>query len=220
MTHFLKLTYLLLILLLIMSCNNSENKKIESIENKSIAKEYLYSIDTTGVSVVWTAYKFSNKVGVSGTFDTITLNKKNGDGSVENILNKLNMSISATSINSENPIRDFKINTYFFKVFNTSAITGTILKAKNGEGIVDLNMNRVSKKVPFSYALKNDTIRLFTHLDLGYWKGEEALNVLNKECYELHKGADKVSKLWPDVDVVIKLPMTKELVRSSLKLDL
>lgn len=220
MTHFLKLTYLLLILLLIMSCNNSENKKIESIENKSIAKEYLYSIDTTGVSVAWTAYKFSNKVGVSGTFDTITLNKKNGDGSVENILNKLNVSISATSINSENPIRDFKINTYFFKVFNTSAITGTILKAKDGEGIVDLNMNRVSKKVPFSYALKNDTIRLFTHLDLGYWKGEEALNVLNKECYELHKGADKVSKLWPDVDVVIKLPMTKELVRSSLKLDL
>ena len=159
------------------------------------------------MSLVWTAYKFTNKTGVSGTFKDFSLQKKNVFGSIENILNALKLEIQTASIDSKNTIRDFKLDTYFFKTFNTQAIKGTIIKAKDNEGLIKLHMNEKSHKVPFTYALKNDTIILFTHLDLNHWNAEEALNMLNKECYDLHKGSDGVSKLWPDVDVKIKFPI-------------
>ena len=168
-----------------------------------------YTIDTSSISILWTAYKFTNKVDISGTFDTYTLDTKNTVGTVEDILKKTKLSITTATVNSSNPIRDFKLDAYFFKAFNTSEIKGTIVKVKEGEGTINLKMNRTSKKIPFTYAVVKDTIRLFTNLNLTYWKGEEALKTLNTECYELHKGTDGISKLWPDVDVLIKIPVQK-----------
>ena len=200
---------LAILIMLFSSCNTQERKKAVTIENSNNKNEYSYTIDTSGISVVWTAYKFTDKLGVSGTFKDFTMHKKNASGSIESVLNSLKLSIPTSSVNSKNAIRDFKLNNYFFKVFNTLVITGTITSAKENEGFIRLQMNKKSRKIPFTFSLKNDTIALFTHLDLKNWKGEEALNILNKECYELHKGTDGISKLWPDVDVSIKLPVTK-----------
>lgn len=205
--------YLISFLLLcgMMSCNNSEQKPSDKTSSQNKYSELQkFTIDTSGLSILWTAYKFTSKVGVSGTFDTYTLDNKNTSGTVEEILNKSKLSITTASVNSNNAIRDFKLDTYFFKAFNTSNITGTILKTEKGEGVVKLKMNNTSKKIPFTYAIENDTIRLFTNLNLNYYKGEDALKTLNEECYELHKGADGESKLWPDVDVVIKIPVYKK----------
>lgn len=178
-------------------------------DSKEISKNEAYTLDDLGITIAWTAYKFTDKVGVSGTFEDYTLNKESVSGSVESILKKLKLSIPTECIDSGNAIRDFKLTTYFFEVFNTPSITGTILNAKEGEGIIRLKMNANSLKTPYTYSLQNDTIVLFTHLDLKRWKGEEALSTLNTECYELHKGTDGISKLWPDVDVTIKLPVNR-----------
>ena len=194
-----------------MSCNNSEKKPSDKTSSQNKYSELQkFTIDTSGLSILWTAYKFTSKLGVSGTFDTYTLDTKNTYGTVEEILNKAKLSITTASVNSNNAIRDFKLDTYFFKAFNTSEIIGTITKAKENEGLIDLKMNRRSKKIPFTYTIEIDSIRLFTNLNLNHWKGEDALKTLNEECYELHKGTDGESKLWPDVDVVIKIPVYKK----------
>lgn len=192
------------------ACNNSDKKlsNIGSDENQ-FSQHKQYAIDTSGISVLWTAYKFTNKIGVSGTFNTYLFENKKTSGTVENILNKSKITIPTATVNSSNPIRDFKLETYFFKAFDTPEIKGEIKDAKESEGIINLKMNRRSKKIPFTYNLEKDTITLFTNLNLTYWKGEEALKTLNNECYELHKGTDGISKLWPDVDVVIKIPVYK-----------
>ena len=150
-----------------------------------------------------------DKIGVSGTFENHTIYKDDSPGSIENILNRLQLSIITESIATDNAIRDFKIRTYFFKVFNTPTITGTVINAKDGEGFIKLRMNNMSRNTPFTYSLENDTILLFTHLNLKKWKAEEALVKLNEECYELHKGIDGISKLWPNVDVVVRLPVDR-----------
>ncbi|MDG1729475.1 MAG: hypothetical protein P8K68_07735 [Algibacter sp.] len=210
MPSFLKYPISLLIILLIFCCNNSDKKSIHKTDDIKIAeKGAVFSIDTSGISMDWTAYKFTNKVGVSGTFNDYTITKKKESGAVEDILGNLKLIIPTSTVNTKNPIRDFKLDAYFFKVFNTSTITGTILNAKGDEGFIKLQMNEKSRKIPYTYAIKNDTITLFTHLDLNLWDAKEALNTLNAECYELHKGEDGVSKLWPDVDVSIKLPLKK-----------
>lgn len=210
MKLFLKLIAVLLFPLVLGSCNNSVKKPSPiGPDQKEISENQVYDIDDSGISIVWTAYKFTDKVAVSGTFEEYTISKKNVSGPIENILNGLQISIPTESIETENAVRDFKITTYFFDVFNTASITGTVLKAKDGEGDIRLRMNKISLTTPFTYSLENDSIRLFTHLDLTKWKGEKAMEVLNKECFELHKGTDGISKLWPDVDVVIKLPLKK-----------
>lgn len=205
MTSYLKHTAFLFLFLLMASCSNSTKET----SHKDYSELQKYTIDTSGLSILWTAYKFTNKVAVSGTFNTYVFRAKNTSGTVENILNKSKLSLSTASVNSNNAIRDFKLDTYFFKAFNTSEIRGTVTKAKANEGNIDLEMNRTSKRIPFTYSIEKDTIRLFTNLNLNYWNGEEAIKTLNTECYELHKGADGVSKLWPDVDVVFKIPAHK-----------
>ena len=210
MKYYLKHIIFLFLLLMLGSCNNSEKKTSHKTSGQNQFSELQkYTIDTSEISILWTAYKFTNKMAVSGTFNMCTYETSNTSGTVENILNKSKLLIPTASINSGNPIRDFKLDTYFFKAFKTPEIIGAITKTKENEGIIDLKMNRRSKKIPFTYAVENDTIRLFTNLNLNFWKAEEALKTLNTECYELHKGTDGISKLWPDVDVVIKIPLYK-----------
>ena len=210
MKQFLKYLISFFLLCGMISCNNSEKKSSHKTSSQNKYSELQeFAIDTSGLSILWTAYKFTNKMAVSGTFNIYTFQAKNTSGTLENILNKSKLFITTASVNSKNAIRDFKLDTYFFKAFNTTEIRGAITKAKENEGLIDLKMNRRSKKIPYSYSIENDTIRLFANLNLNHWKGEDALKILNTECYELHKGEDGVSKLWPDVDVVIKIPILK-----------
>ena len=210
MKTFPKSISLLLILILLWSCNNFTNNPSAVWPTQGEASDNEeYVVDDLGISVVWTAYKFTDRVGVSGTFEDYTFNKENASGSVESILNKLKLSIPTECVDSGNAIRDFKLKTYFFEMFNTAAITGTILNAKKGEGAIKLKINNLSLNTPYTYSLQNDTIVIFTHLDLKRWKGEEAITMFDKECVEHLKGTDGVSKLWPDVDVVIKFPLNK-----------
>lgn len=204
--------YLLPLILLcgMISCNNSDKKPShKTSEQNQFSGLQQYTIDTSGISILWTAYKFTNKTGVSGSFNTYTFENKKASGTVEDILKKSKLTIPTATVNSAKPIRDFKLEAYFFKAFNTLEIIGTITKVKESEGVINLKMNRISKQIPFTYAIQKDTIRLFTNLNLTYWKAEEALKTLNTACYELHKGTDGISKLWPDVDVVIKIPVYK-----------
>ncbi len=203
---------LFILILLGISCNTSTKKEKENspTDIKVTLKKPVYSTDTLGTSLHWTAYKFTNKLGVGGTFDEFTLQLKTDSGSVEELLNDAEITINTLSVNSGNKIRDPKLRTSFFKVFNTDIISGKVIDAKNGTGILELSMNSISNKVAYSYSMHMDTLLLSTHLDLLVWDGEQAIKTLNKECYDLHTGTDGISKLWPDVDVVLKLPLQKE----------
>ncbi len=208
MKQLLKFATSLMLMLFILSCNSSDKKKKKDQDNVEVAKkEQSYSMDISGVSLHWMAYKFTDKLGVGGTFDHITIKQGNESGSIEDLLKNAEMTIVTASVNSKNEIRDPKLRTYFFEVFNTDTIIGKILDAKRGSGALELKMNDISNDVEYDYALKNDTVFLTTHFDLLNWNGDKALNALNKECYELHTGLDGISKLWPDVEVIIKLPV-------------
>lgn len=155
----------------------------------------------------WTAYKFTEKLGVSGVFDDFTLDEKSDPGTIEELLEGTKMTIAIASINSNNEIRDPKLRANFFKVFNTDFITARIINAESGQGAIELTMNEISNELDYNYLIKSDTLFLNTNLDLLLWNGKEAMDSLNLVCYDLHKGADGISKLWPDVDVSFKLPL-------------
>lgn len=168
-----------------------------------------YILEDFGMSIDWTAYKFSDKISVSGTFQEYTLNEKNSSGSIENILRGLHVAIPTESIITNNAIQDFKIKTYFFKVLKTPTITGIIIDASQGRGDILLKMNNMSFKNPYSYSLENDVIILTTHLDLKNWKAEEAMAVLNHQWSGDYKEDELLLNVWPEIDVTIKIPVNK-----------
>lgn len=188
---------------LTLSCSGAE----DGMDKRDISEVHNYTLDDFGVSVIWTTYKFTDRISVSGTFEDYTLNKENLSGSIEDILNRLYLSIPTESMATTNAIQDFKIKTYFFKSFNTPFITGTVLNATDGKGNIKLKMNNISINTPYTYSLENDTIVLFTHLNLKKWKAENAMAALNEESSELQVGNDGLSKIWPEVDVVIRFPV-------------
>lgn len=200
----------LLMILPFSSCNNSGNSaRAARQEGNDVSKNESFSLDEAGLSLTWTAYKFTDKIAVSGAFEDYTIKSKNESGSIEKILANLEIAIPTESVDAKNAIRDFKLRSSFFEAFNTSSINGYILKVKAGEGLVKLKMNNIAQNIPFTYSLKNDTIVIFTHLDLKKWKGETAMAQIEKECVAHLKGKDGLPKLWPEVDVVIKLPVNR-----------
>ncbi|MEM5565047.1 YceI family protein [Psychroserpens sp. AS72] len=210
MKQLFKNTTYLVLCLLVFSCNTSKKDKTETgdtTEDVMLQDKQLYSIDTAGVSVLWTAYKFTDKLGVSGKFEDFKFSGVHKATSIDNLLKQSKISIVTASVNSNSEIRDPKLRTSFFKVFNTSTIEGVVLEANQGKGIVSLKMNTMTQPLDYTYVYKNDTLVMTAKIDLNTWHGEEAIQSLNKACYDLHTGTDGISKLWPDVDVQIKLPV-------------
>jgi hypothetical protein len=204
MLQLVKYLIYLILALFIFSCNSSEKK---SLKDTTIQKTYNYAIDTSGIQVLWTAYKFSEKVGVSGRFDSVLCSSDKNATSIEALLKSSKISISTNSVNSYNAIRDPKLRQTFFKIFNTDTIKGQVIEVDDKKGLLSLQMNGINNITSYSYNYKNDTLIISAHLDLTKWQGKTALETLNKECYDLHKGPDGISKLWPDVAVKIKLPI-------------
>jgi len=184
-----------------------EVKKEQKIETISITKEK--------IKVNWTAYKFTERAGVSGVFDEIIIKDKMYGTSIKDILHSLKFEIPVTSINSNNPERDQKlVNSFFGTLNNTPALKGFInsINGNNKQGTckVSLQMNDMTKPLDMEYHLVDDQYYVLKGIiDLASWDAQNAVDELNKVCKDLHIGKDGVSKLWPDVKVVIQLPFTK-----------
>jgi hypothetical protein len=58
-------------------------------------------------------------------------------------------------------------------------------------------------------AITEGRIALSGVIELGNWSAQPNVDALNKVCYDLHKGADGVSKLWPEVKLEVSTTLNK-----------
>ncbi|MFY0688442.1 MAG: YceI family protein [Cyclobacteriaceae bacterium] len=193
------------IALVLASCTSPEKK-----ETKTTEKKETLSINISDASIAWTAYKFTERVGVGGTFDTLSITASKTSGSAEEILIGSTINIVTSSVNSGNIERDPKLRTSFFEVLNTPNIKGKVLKAENGKGEIELTINQIIKVNTFDYAVNDSTMVLRSSVDVTNWNGSDAVAALNKACELLHTGTDGSSKLWPDADVTLTVPLIKK----------
>ena len=106
------------------------------------------------------------------------------------------------------------VKDFFGKMNNTSSLKGTInnINGNNKQGPckVSFQMNDMTKPLTMEYHLVDDSYYVLKGiLDLTAWNAQDAVKSLNEVCKDLHIGKDGVSKLWPDVKVVIQLPLQK-----------
>lgn len=200
-----KISILLLAITLsvFVSCKE-EKKETTTTEDVKTTKQFVVKPEAT--SVKWTAYKTTDKVGVNGEFTTVKFDNKSG-ATPEEALNNLSFSIPVSSLftNDATNTRDAKIkNSFFGSMIDTDLISGT-LKYKDSKYVASLTMNGVTNDLPLEVGIEDERrVTLKGTMDLNNWNAIEALNALNKVCFDLHKGADGVSKTWEDVAIQIE----------------
>ena len=67
-----------------------------------------------------------------------------------------------------------------------------------------ITMNGVTAELPLEVTITDERrLSMKGTMDLKDWNALGALEALNKVCFDLHKGADGVSKTWEDVAIEV-----------------
>ena len=186
---------------LTISCK-SEAKKETKTEVKE--KEYAYSLAKASNDVGFTAYKTTDKVPVKGSFKTVKIVGGGAGDSIADAINGAEFSIPIGSIETNDSGRNLKIQTFFFKVMETTGtLKGKLTLEEDAKGFVDFTMNGITQKLPFTYTIKDNEFCLDAVMDINQWNAQAALESLNTACKALHSGADGVSKTWNEVAIHI-----------------
>lgn len=186
------------------SCKNKTEKKTEKTTSS-------YTIDSNKSEVNWTAYKTSQKLPVKGKFTSLNITKNGSGSTISEALNNTEFSIPVSSIFSNNPSRDNKLKTLFFGVMQEAELLSGVIHVQNeAKGEVALRMNGIIEKLAFTYEVIDDKIKIKATMNTDAWHAQAALESLNKACFDLHKGADGISKTWSDVAIDIDVHFKKK----------
>ena len=163
---------------------------------------------SNNVTVTWKAYKTLAKLGVAGQFIDVnyTPKKKEGKNFAELFVGS-KVSIDISKIDTKNKGRDKTLVSEFFGKLKGKTIDGVIKdiqadKPVNGKRvyhgvvIVSITMNDKTLLTPMKYNYKNEQFKATGTIDLFDFQAKDALNSINKSCFDLHKG-----KTWNDVTI-------------------
>lgn len=171
-----------------------------------------FTAEPAGVAVAWKAFKFTEKTGVGGGFSAVSISGAKPMSEAVKALDGLSFEIATSAVDSKNPERDQKIKEQFFGTMtDTAALKGGLTVTGPDAGNLSVTLNGVTQAVPVKLVEGADgSWTVSGTLDLGAFNANAALDALNKVCSDLHKGADGVSKLWPDVEISATVPVKKD----------
>lgn len=191
---------------MLMNCTNkTEEKPVEQPAKSAVTVEEPTEI-VEGVirksGVEWTAYKTTEKVAVSGRFDVVLVKDAKEDGKTpQEVLEGANIIATVATLNSDQIDRDQKLKDILFgNMINTSEIKGQ-LHFRDGKTFLNLTLNNASKEYEVKSKFENNVFTIETDVDLMDFNTGKAMEALNQACFELHKGADGVSKTWSEVHI-------------------
>ncbi len=195
--------------LILAACGDKSTSENASAANEKVS----YSYDAENDVLEWTAFKFTEKTGVKGTFNTVEVSSISEAKTAEDLVASLSFKISTESVETQNPERNGKISKFFFGTINTPEITGKLQELrKDGKAGFEINMN--GKKVILfgDYTLSDELFTFKATLDVAAWDAIGGIEALNKECKDLHTSTDGVSKLWPEVEINLSAPIIKKVL--------
>lgn len=164
-----------------------------------------FTYEASATQLQWTAYKFTERLGVPGSFNSVELMGAHAAKDPASVFDGATFRVDGLSVNTNNAERDQKIRTAFFAALkDKGAITGKVIAPPAGAASFVLKLNGVEKTIPATVdrsALPE--LKVSFALDLADFNALGPLAALNKVCSDLHKGKDGKSKLWPDIQVSI-----------------
>ena len=195
------------------SCGEKTEETHEEEVKVEKTEKCTYSLNAESVEVNWTAFKFTNKTGVGGKFDSVVVAGTSESKTINDAVVNTTFEIFTASVNSANPDRDAKLaNGFYGSMNNSDVISGQIMSVnEGGSGVVKINMNGVEKEAPFNWEFSEENVfTLTTNINVPDWEAQASLDTLNQMCYDLHTGEDGQSVLWPDVDIKVSAAFDKK----------
>lgn len=153
----------------------------------------------------FTGYKFTDKTGVSGTFQKIDWNFAKDQKDLAAILKSASFKIDSHSIDAGNAARNTNITNALFKNWGSQFIEGKVKKVDLTTGYVEaeIKIGKSKHNVYFQLTEKDGAVELTGAIDLLAMGMSKAYALLNKQCEALHKGKDGIVKTWSTVDLVV-----------------
>lgn len=193
------------------SPKQSSTDTTEETENAAVSDACMYSYIADSTDLRWTAYKFTEKTGVSGTFDNIAITGTQSADNIREVFKYAVFSIPIKSINSADPERDPKVIKHFFGTMkDTDKLEGKVVKLGENTADVAIKLNSVIDTLQFEMKIEGEHISLESVMELGNWNALPSVEKLNEICRDLHIGADGVSKLWPEVKLELSTTVNKK----------
>lgn len=196
------------------ACGSHQNDNQEVTQNSQevTGADCMLSFNPDSTKFTWTAYKTTNKVGVSGTFNTIQIEGVKEAATTAEVFENATFKIASASVSSNNPDRDKKLSEHFFgTMVGAMEISGSVVELGTGYAMVLIEMNGVKMKQKFDLKTDDATYcTLSTDLNLEDWDALKSVNALNEVCFDLHKGADGESKLWSEVRVEMTVQLNED----------
>lgn len=188
---------------------NTEEKTVE------ITQSCTYSFNTEASTLHWLAYKHTDKIGVNGTLDSVSVEGMVASTNAKEIFASAKITAFVAGVDSKDAGRDKKIKEIFFgNMANTETISGTVSSVegnnKAGTGTIALELNALNKVVAFEYTFEGEKLKLWFEVDFNTFQAQKSIEELNKACEERHTGADGESILWPDVRITLISTLDKE----------
>lgn len=197
----------------LLSCGNNSSTKetAENADSNATEKTCLLALDHSAVAVNWTAFKFTELVGVNGKFDQIGISGDVPGKTVPEIFANASFKVPVSSVNTGNPDRDAKIQKFFFgKLANSTEMTGKVKSIEESKIVILFRLNDQENILEADYTLSGDTVIVNGVLNTDNWGAQGGIKALNEECKVLHTGKDGKSFLSPEVKIEIKALLKKQ----------
>ncbi|WP_205435958.1 YceI family protein [Helicobacter suis] len=161
------------------------------------------SIDTTKVSMGFTAFKTAKKVGVNGSFDHVAYRFGKDTSSIAHMLDKASATIDVSHVNLNDPVKTKNVKEAFFDLFKDKTLKVIFRNVVAGDGqgsiLASVRMNGKSVKVPMSYHITNKELVATGVLDILEFGLQNEFAKLAAQCHAQH---EKLT--WSQVEITFK----------------
>lgn len=183
----------------ITSCGGKEEPATEQVKEEQ-ACFYTYNKEMSVLE--WTAFKFTEKTGVKGTFNEFNISGMERSDDPKKLIESMRFSIPTATVETQNEERNGKIAKLFFGTIGTDEIKGKVKGlSDNGKATIEIEMNNMKKDVVGDYTLEGGKFTFNATIDVMKWNGGAGITALNTACKDLHTGTDGKSKLWSEVEL-------------------
>lgn len=197
MKKIISITSIIALGLIFNACKGEAETDVQPAEGNEKSCFYSYNEGTTNFE--WTAFKTSDKVGVKGGFNEITVKSESFEDP-KKVLESITFSMKTSSVETNDESRNGKVAKFFFGTINTETIDGRVKSiGDNGKATISVKMNGIEVDIEGDYTLNGGDFAFTSTVDVSSWNALSGITALNKECNDLHKGKDGVSKLWSEV---------------------
>jgi len=107
----------------ISSCGGNEEQSTEQVKEE---KACFYSYNKELTVLEWTAFKFTEKKGVTGTFNEINISGVERSDDPKKLIESLTFTIPTATVETQNEERNGKIAKLFFGTIGTEEIRGNV----------------------------------------------------------------------------------------------